>query len=108
MSAKEQRSGQQAEVTVQAAHGLSTDEVDKLVMDSVANAHADFTARRLIEFRNKATADLKHTDKALAEAGDGLTLDQRQSVFAARAARPCVKGMPSSLLMDVIATFTRG
>jgi Fe-S protein assembly chaperone HscA len=84
VSAKEQRSGQQASVTVQPGHGLSQEEVEKLVLDSVAHAQEDFTMRRLIELRNKADADLRHTERALAEAGDQLTADQRQRIETAR------------------------
>jgi Fe-S protein assembly chaperone HscA len=80
VSAKEQRSGKEASVSVQAVHGLSPDEVDQLVLDSVEHAHEDFTTRRLIEFRNKGEADLKHTEKALAEAGAQLTADERAAV----------------------------
>jgi molecular chaperone DnaK (HSP70) len=80
VSAKEQRSGKEASVTVQAAHGLSPNEVDQLVLDSVEHAHEDFTFRQLIEFRNKGEADLKHTEKALAEAGDQLSPDERVAV----------------------------
>jgi molecular chaperone DnaK len=83
VSAREQRSGQQASVAVQAAHGLSRDEVDRLVLESVEHAHADFTTRQLVEFRNKAEADVRHTSKMLAEAGDRLTIDQRRLVEAA-------------------------
>ena len=57
-------------MTVQPAHGLTQDEVEQLVLESVEHAHADFTARRLIELRNKADADLRHTEKGLAAAGD--------------------------------------
>ncbi len=84
VSAKEQRSGQQASVTVQPAHGLSQEEVENLVMASVTHAHEDFTMRRLIELRNKADADLRHTERALAEAGDHLTPEQRQRIYEAR------------------------
>ena len=57
VSAKEQRSGREMTVTVQAAHGLNQDEVERLVLESVEHAHADFTARRLIEPRNKADSE---------------------------------------------------
>lgn len=80
VSAKELRSGAQSTVTVQPAHGLTPDEVDALVNASIENAHADFTARRLIELRNKAEGDLRHTDKALAQAGNQLTADQRDAI----------------------------
>lgn len=84
VTAKEQRSGQQASVEVKAAHGLTQDEVERLVLESVDHAHADFEARRFIEFKNKADADLRHTAKALAQAGGKLTEDQRARIEATR------------------------
>jgi Fe-S protein assembly chaperone HscA len=83
VSAKEQRSGQEASVTVQAAHGLSQEEVDQMVLESVAHAQEDFTTRRLIEFRRKGTEDLRHTRKGLESAGMGLTAEQRSTIDAA-------------------------
>jgi molecular chaperone DnaK (HSP70) len=85
VSAREQRSGQSASVTVQPAHGLSRDEVEQLVLDSVTHAHADFAARRLIELKNKADADLRHTEKALARPGIDLTAAERARIAAAQA-----------------------
>jgi molecular chaperone DnaK len=85
VSAKEQRSGAQMSVTVQPSHGLTQDEVEQLVLESVEHAHEDFTTRRLIELRNKADADLRHTEKAFALAGDQLLAQQRERVEEARA-----------------------
>lgn len=83
VTAKEQRSGVQAQVTVQPAHGLTREEVEQLVLESIEHAQEDFTARRLIELRNKAEADLRHTAKALAQAGDQLSPSQRQAIDTA-------------------------
>ncbi len=83
VSATEHRSGAQARVTVQPAHGLTGDEVEALVAESIDNARADFTARRLIELRNKAETDLRHTEKALALAGDRLEARQKEAIAAA-------------------------
>jgi len=84
VSAKENRSGQQTSVTIQPSHGLSPDEVEKLVLDSVANAREDFTARRFIELKNKADTDLRHAQKALDQAGAELTPAQREQIEQAR------------------------
>ncbi len=73
VSAREQRSGQQASVTVQAGHGLSQDEVEQLVLASVDHAKEDFNARYFIELKNKADADLRHTAKALNQIGGQLS-----------------------------------
>jgi len=82
VSAREQRSGQQASVTVQPGHGLSQDEVERLVLDSVEHAHTDFTHRRFIELKNKADADLRHTDRALRETNPPAEL--REAIAKAR------------------------
>jgi Fe-S protein assembly chaperone HscA len=83
VSAQEQRSGQQMTVTVQPAHGLSPDEVERLVIESVEHAHGDFRARLLIELQNKADGELRHTQKALAAAGDQLGAEERSGIEAA-------------------------
>lgn len=83
VSAREQRSGQEAKVTVQPSHGLNQDEIEKLVLESVEHARDDFNARRFIELKNKADADRRHTEKALQQAGDQLTVEQRRLIESA-------------------------
>jgi molecular chaperone DnaK (HSP70) len=83
VSAKEQRSGKEAKVTVQPSHGLSQDEVERLVLDSIENAKADFQARRFIELKNKADTDLRHTEKGLAASGVTLSAEERRRIESA-------------------------
>lgn len=80
VTARENRSGAQAKVTVQAGHGLTRDEVDRLVHESIENAEADFTTRRLIELKNKAEGDLRHCEKALSQVGSQLPDEQRKVI----------------------------
>jgi molecular chaperone DnaK (HSP70) len=111
VSAKEQRSSQEMTVTVQPAHGLTQDEVERLVLESVDHAHADFTARRLIELRNKADAELRHTEKGLAAAGSEIDAGERAQVEAATAAvRTAKDGNDPDLLqaaLDRLAKATQ-
>jgi Fe-S protein assembly chaperone HscA len=86
VSAREQRSGKESSVTVQAAHGLSPAEVDQLVLESVEHAPDDFRARQLIEFKNKGAADVGYTERMLAEVGDRIPADERQAIETAVAA----------------------
>lgn len=81
VSAVEKRSGVKASVEVKAGHGLSEDEVERLVLESVTHAPEDFAARQLIDMRAKADADLRHAEKALAKLT--LTPEERLSVEAA-------------------------
>ena len=53
VTAKESRSGTEAKVTVTPAHGLSRDEIDRLVLESVEHARDDFRARLTIDLCKK-------------------------------------------------------
>jgi molecular chaperone DnaK len=84
VSAKEQRSGKEASVTVQAAHGLSPDEVDRLVLESVEHAHEDFTTARLIALKNDAQRELRAFDQDLAPRRDLVPPDHWVAMEVAR------------------------
>jgi molecular chaperone DnaK (HSP70) len=108
VTAREERSGVQAQVTVQPAHGLTQAEVDQLVNDSIEHAEADFTARRLIELRNKAQGELRHTDKQLAEHGQVLTAEQREAITMAIAAlKTAMVGGDLQRLQDALGEFAK-
>ena len=83
-AAKGERSGKEASIDIQPSHGLSRDEVEKMILDSVARAREDFAARRRIDLRNKADANLRHAAKGLTHAGDSLSADERAAIEAAR------------------------
>jgi Fe-S protein assembly chaperone HscA len=84
VSAKEQRSGKEASVTVQAAHGLSPDEVDRLVLESVEHAHEDYTTARLIALKNDAERQLKAFEKNLSGRRDLVSDEQWQAIESSR------------------------
>ena len=111
VSAKELRSGQSMSVNVQPAHGLTQDEVERLVLESVEHAHDDFRARLLIELRNKAEGELRHTEKGLAEAGDRLTKPEREAIDTVVATvRKALAGddpQPLRQSLDRLAEVTR-
>jgi molecular chaperone DnaK len=111
VSAKELRSGQSMSVTVQPAHGLTQDEVERLVLESVEYAHDDFRARLLVELRNKGEGELRHTENGLAQAGDRLTAEQRSqidaTVGAVSAALAGNDPQPLRQALDRLAEVTR-
>jgi molecular chaperone DnaK (HSP70) len=84
VSAREQRSGRGASVTVQAAHGLTEDEVDRLVLESVEHAHADYTTARFIALKNDAERQIRAFDKNLAPRRDLVAPEQWREVETAR------------------------
>ena len=83
VSARETRSGKEAYVQVTPAHGLTENEVDRMVKESYAHAVEDLTAHRLIDLRNEATRVLRAIVKARADAPEALTDDQRTELDAA-------------------------
>ncbi len=64
VSAREQRSGKQAEIEVKPTYGLTDEQVETMILDSFDNAEEDFRQRQLIEARNEAENILIAVDKA--------------------------------------------
>ncbi len=107
VTAKEHRSGAQAEVSVQPAHGLTGGEVEQLVNESIENAAGDFAARRFIELKNKAEADLRHTAKAISDAGHRLTPEERTKIDAtATTLRSALAGSDLNALQAAVDGFS--
>src|SRR5579871_5269292 len=63
VSAREQRSGKEAQIAVQPSYGLTDEQVEGMIMDSFDYAEEDFRERQLIEARNEAETILDALDK---------------------------------------------
>jgi len=66
VSAREQRSGKEAEIEVKPTYGLTDEQVETMILDSFDNAEADFEQRQLIEARVEAEDILTRVAKARA------------------------------------------
>jgi len=87
VSAKEQRSGQQAEVEVKPTYGLTDEQVETMILDSFDHAEDDITARQLIEARNEANTILEAVAKGQSSpAWNLLTPEEHTSIAATTAA----------------------
>lgn len=64
VTAREQRSGKQAEIEVKPAYGLTDEQVETMILDSFDHAESDFHERQLIEARNEAETILVAVGKA--------------------------------------------
>jgi Fe-S protein assembly chaperone HscA len=64
VSAREQRSGKEAEISVQPSYGLTDEQVENMLLESFDYAEQDFAQRQVIEARNEADNILAHLDKA--------------------------------------------
>ncbi|MGL4464149.1 MAG: Hsp70 family protein, partial [Planctomycetia bacterium] len=91
VTAREQRSGRAAHIEVQPSQGLTRDEVEAMLRAGLEQAAADFAARKLVDLRTKADANLVHTRKGLASAGDRAPADLRAAVQTAVARLEAVR-----------------
>lgn len=83
VTAHEERSGRRARIEVVPAHGLSAQEVDRLVESAYDLAESDFQKRMVAEIRVEAEQILRATAKALHESADLTHAAERQSIIAA-------------------------
>jgi len=81
VSAREQRSGKQAEIQVQPSYGLTDDQVESMILDSFDNAEEDFRRRQVIEARNEVGTIFAALDKGKkSPAWDQLTSDEKKQI----------------------------
>jgi len=81
VSAREQRSGKEAEIQVQPSYGLTDEQVEGMILDSFDNAEEDFRRRQLIEARNEAATILAALEKGKKSAAWGqLTTDEKKRI----------------------------
>ncbi|QNI36683.1 Fe-S protein assembly chaperone HscA [Edaphobacter albus] len=63
VSAREQRSGKEAEIEVKPTYGLTDEQVEEMILSSFDNAEEDIRARQVIEAKNEADTILAATEK---------------------------------------------
>ncbi len=81
VSAREQRSGKEAEIQVQPSYGLTDEQVEGMILDSFDNAEEDFLKRQVIEARNEAATILAALEKGKKSAAWGqLTTDEKKQI----------------------------
>ncbi len=77
VSAREQRSGQAAEIEVKPTYGLTDAQVESMILESFDYAEEDFYRRQVVEARVEADNILLHLDKARhSEAWPQLAADE--------------------------------
>jgi molecular chaperone DnaK (HSP70) len=87
VSAREQRSGKEAEIKVQPSYGLTDDQVESMILESFDYAEQDFAQRQVIEARNEANTILTALEKGRGNpAWKALSAIERDQVFKLEAA----------------------
>jgi len=72
VSARDVRTGREQSIEVKPSYGLTDEQIEKMLIDSIKFAEQDMTQRQVIEARNEAETVMRAAEKALAERGDQL------------------------------------
>src|SRR6202140_1659769 len=86
VSAKDVKTGKEQRIVIKASSGLSEAEIKRMVGDAEAHAEEDKKFRELVGARNKADATIHTVEKALKDAGDKISEDEKKAASEAVAA----------------------
>lgn len=80
VSAKDKATGKAQSIRIQASSGLSEGEVEKMVKDAEAHAAEDRKFHELVTARNQADNMIHAVQKAMKDAGDKVTADEKTAI----------------------------
>jgi molecular chaperone HscA len=80
VTAKEQFTGISQSITVKPSHGLTDEEIERMLLASLEHAEDDMTARLLIDARIEAQRILRAAEHQLESNGDLLSADERAPI----------------------------
>jgi molecular chaperone DnaK len=86
VSAKDVKTGKEQRIVIKASSGLSEAEIKRMVGDAEAHAEEDKKFRELVGARNKADAAIHTVEKAIKDAGDKISDDEKKAASDAVAA----------------------
>ena len=83
VTAKEMTSGQEASIEVKPTYGLTDEQVEDMILDSIEHAEEDIAAHLLADKKTEAEGMLRYANKALSEQGHLVSADLRGAVESA-------------------------
>ncbi len=86
VTAKDVKTGKEQRIVIKASSGLSEAEIKRMVSDAEAHAEDDKRFRELVGARNKADATVHSVEKALADAGEKVSDQDKKAANDAIAA----------------------
>lgn len=81
VTAKDKATGKTQSIRIEASSGLSKDEIERMKKDAESHAEEDKKKKEVIEVKNMADTLAYTTEKALKDAGDKITDDERKPVL---------------------------
>ncbi len=109
VTARDMRTGKLQSIEVKPTYGLTDEEVEKMLLDSMESAESDFAARMLIDARNDADIVLRATDKAMRRADEFLSVEEKNAILRAKQdLLDAYKGEDHSAVREAIANLDQG
>jgi Fe-S protein assembly chaperone HscA len=110
VSAREQRSGKEAEIEVRPTYGLTDEQVESMILQSFDYAEEDFRKRQVIEARNEAESILMHLEKARKNAAwQQLSADEHKKIATLEnVLRSASQGDDYKAIRDAVEALNQG
>ncbi|MCI0617641.1 Hsp70 family protein, partial [bacterium] len=103
VTARDMRTGKQQSLEVKPSYGLTDEEVERMLIDSMESAETDFEARMVIDARNDADIVLRSTDKAMKRADEFISAKEQEEIHQAeKELRDAYSGTNHSLIREKI------
>ena len=80
VKAKDKATSKEQSIRIEASTGLSKEEIEKMKKDAELHAEEDKKKKELIEVKNMAETLVYSTEKALRDAGDKITVDEKKPI----------------------------
>lgn len=99
VSAKNVATGKSQSIVIKASSGLSEEEIKNMVKDAETHAEEDRKFHELVQARNQADSLMHATTKAMEDAGDKITAEEKSQLEAAVSAlKEAIKGNDKELI----------
>ncbi|ATB32248.1 Fe-S protein assembly chaperone HscA [Melittangium boletus] len=109
VSAKEQSTGATQSITVKPSHGLTDEEIETMLLDSIDHAEEDIQVRQVREQRVEAERVLTEAERQLGQHASLLVEGERATIEAAMArVREQAQGKDSQAIKDAIHALDEG
>lgn len=83
VSAKDNATGKEQQIRIQASGGLNDDDIEAMIKDAEANAEEDKKRREMAEAKNQAEAIIHKAETDLAEHGEKVDAETKESIETA-------------------------
>ena len=107
VSAKDNATGKEQQIRIQASGGLSDDDIESMIKDAEANAEEDKARRELAEAKNQAEALVHKAESDLKEHAEAITPEDKEAVEEALAeTKEVMGGEDTALIVDKVQVLS--